>query len=432
MPIIPPIDVTEGPRTIYVPPGRVDPPVIIDPDIEVPLSETPSNNVFLSIDGGLVHLTGNPIRISIYADLILPNHRLVLKVSCPQLMGSPFVEKIAPDWEKKAEFEISGLIDQPVEYAFDYPSMRLVTQYANYVFVVTLEIGEEYTDANGDRHITWVDISAQNDVLRVLKGALRPYEKAYLFDHYKGFASEYIDGGKFLTRQPDRQVVSPNQQMKLWFLGKWSARKPVKMNLLVMSEYTPPNQPWGSPAYYSQDTELEPTGLYEFSVMPSLFDFPAGYKVFEYMFWLSDDAGDVSERRTFVVDNEYYEKQYFFYYVNTLGGVDCIRLTGKSVIGLKTESETAVKPIPAQSGTKVSGVKTISINDKRTWTINTGVKGESEMLAMQDFLSSSEIWMVNQDHASALIPVVIDAGDFVLVDSDNDIHSLDVKITEAY
>ena len=57
-----------------------------------------------TISGGLVHLSGNPIQITITAnpdldlDLGKTNRKLCLKVSCDKLMGSPFVEEIAPSF----------------------------------------------------------------------------------------------------------------------------------------------------------------------------------------------------------------------------------------------------------------------------------------------------------------------------------------------
>jgi len=49
-----------------------------------------------SITGGLVHLSGNPIQITLTADAVKTNHKLAVKVTCDALMGSPFVEEIAP------------------------------------------------------------------------------------------------------------------------------------------------------------------------------------------------------------------------------------------------------------------------------------------------------------------------------------------------
>ena len=107
-----------------------------------------------------------------------------------------------------------------------------------------------------------------------------------------------------------------------------------------------------------------------------------------------------------------------------------IWLTGQHSTGIKIESETAFRPVPAGSGTKVASLKTISTSSQRTWEINTGVKTRAEMDALRDFLEAKECWLV--DNENRLIPVVVENGDKTLYSSSEDIHHLTVKLQEAH
>jgi len=380
------------------------------------------------ITGGLVHLSGNPIQITVTASGVKPNHKLAVKVTCDALMGSPFVEEIAPK-NLISVFDISGFIDQPVIYDFDFPAVGVVTAHPKLAFTVTLDIGEVWTDSSGNRLATWNNLSTNNS-LTVIKGKLRPYELGILNDSGKSFASEYIEGGKFLTHLPNNQVVSPTQIVKLWYLSRWTNIHnanwilSVKTDLKIARLYKP-----------SGTCVLDPiSGLLEFSFNPVFvgFDLKPGETILSYTFWLYDSENEISERRTYIVDNTYYEKAFTFIYVNPLSGIDCIWLTGPSSEGLKTESEIAYRAVPVLSGSKVASQKTISSSSQRTWELNTGPKSPTEILALRDFLSSKQCWMVDPQNPEKLIPVNIESGDNKLFDSGEDIQNLDIKILEAH
>ena len=164
---------------------------------------------------------------------------------------------------------------------------------------------------------------------------------------------------------------------------------------------------------------------------------PVGTKVLAYSFWLSNYPGDAafeSERFRFLVDNAYHEKEFIFYYVNTLSGVDCIRLTGEYVEKLPTKSEQSYKPIPAGSGTKVASLITTSATSQRSWEINTGSKTAGEMRGLRDFLESKQRWMVDPEREvnKKLIPVYLESGDYTIFDSMEFVQNFVVKVFESH
>ena len=383
-----------------------------------------------TITGGLVHLSGNPIYITLAASAEKFNHRLALKVSRTTLLGvelpgSPSVEEIAPK-NLIAVFDISGLVDYPGQYKFDYPAIGVASPYDLMACRVTLDIGEVWTDTAGNRQLLWENISS-NHQLRVMKGKLRQYELSVLNEASKSFASEYINGGKFLTHLPDFQKVGPHHIPRLWYLSRWTSNHAYTAHLRVTTADGEEH------AEITQDFVFwDITGLVDFAFQPWFWGFNAAATIGKYEFWLTDSAGDISERRTYVVDNGYYEESFTLYYVNPFSGIDMIWLTGQHSAGIKIGSETAFRPVPAGSGTKVASLKTISSSSQRTWEINTGVKTRAEMDALRDFLESKECWLVDPVNENRLIPVVVENGDKTLYDSAEDIHHLTVKIQEAH
>jgi len=388
------------------------------------------------IIGGLVHLSGNPIQIKLSSPISLENfgklnRKFCIKVSCDALMGSPFVEEIAPvinGFSLESVFDISGFIDQPVTYDFDFPAVGVVTAHPKLAFIVTIDIGEVWTDLSGNRQVVWNNLST-NNTLTVIKGKLRPYELGILNDSGKSFASEYIEGGKFLTHLPNYQLVSSTQIIKLWYLSRWTSIHNAQWNLSIVTDLSTDH------FFISGEAILNPvSGLLEFSINPAFigFNMGPGENIIGYTFWLSDSDGDISERRTYLVDNSYYEKAFSFIYVNPLSGIDSIWLTGPYSEGLKTESEVAYRTVPVLSGSKVASQTTISSSSQRTWELNTGPKSQTEILALRDFLTCKQCWMVDPADSQKLIPVNIEPGDHKLYDCGEDIQNLDIKILEAH
>jgi hypothetical protein len=382
-----------------------------------------------SITGGLVHLSGNPIQITLTASAVKANQKLAVKVICDALMGSPFVEEIAPNRPGlQAVFDISGFIDQPVAYNFDFPATGVANPHDLLAFHVTLDIGEVWNDLNGDRQVDWMGITANNQI-RVIKGKLRAYELGLLNDAGKSFFSEYITGGKFLTHLPNYQKVASHQIPLLWYLSRWTENHAVTAHLKIETDHQ------AGPLTMTQELTLwDITGLVDFAVQPAHWGFQPGpgERILGYEFWLSDAAGDISEHRTFLVDNRYYEKSFLFYYVNALSGIDCIWLNGPYSEGIKTQSETAYRAVPVLSGSKVASQTTVSSGSQRSWELNTGPKPATEILALRDFLSAKQCWMVDPFNEKKLIPVTIEPGEHKLFDINEDIQNLDIKILEAH
>jgi hypothetical protein len=393
-----------------------------------------------SIPLGAVQLSGNPIQILIPTEPELvegkTSFKRLLKISCAELFGSPFIEEIAPDSSLVSKFDISGLVDQSVNYEFNFPAVGVISDHRALEFNVAIDTGEVWVDDNGDRQEHWNNLPAPENSIRVLKGKLRSHELALLNELGKNFNSEYINKGKFLTHLPDRQKVSPTQIVKLWYLSRFlnSVEAEWHCNVTQMTNYGPHTF-----SSLKGDIMLDPnSGLLEFNVNPVFMGHQGTvteqYPIFSFSFWLTrkSDNSVISEVRTFEVDNSYYETSFTFLYVNPLSGIDCIRLTGEHTQSLNASAETVFIPVPVGSGTKTASLKTVSVTGQQSWEINTGHKTRSEMISLRDFLESKDCWMVDPDNSSRLIPVLIEKDNFKLYNSSDDIQSLNLKITEAH
>jgi len=378
-----------------------------------------------SITGGLVHLSGNPIEIILTASAALTNHRTAVKVKCDDLLSPEQIDEREPI-ALISKHNIQGLVDEPLPIDFHFPVTGVASAHAALVLNVALEIGEVWDDTSGERQESF---SAISDVIRVIDGKLLPHELAVLNESAKSFASEYIDGGKFLTNQPNNMSVAPSQFVKLWYLSRWTGAHAATLYTKVTTSNKVGHIP------ISQAITLYPeTGLLELSLNPIFqgFTLGTGLTIEKFEVWLEDGADEISERRTFLVDNKHYESQIFAYYRNKFSAVDSIWFKGQHQEGIKTEVETAYISIPVGSGTKAASIKTVTSTTARSWEINTGILSRSEMLALRGFLESKERWIIDPDNSGVLIPVQLDGGDFMLYDSMSTIQNLDIKLIEAH
>lgn len=343
-----------------------------------------------------------------------------------EMPNSPAIEEIAPN-NLVSVFDISGLVDYPVSNKLEYPP--LVALYENNIsFKVYIGIGEIWTDENGDRQESFVT-PATNNLIKILKGKLRPYDLARQNKYETNFDTSWIQVGAFLTNLPNFFKVLPDHKPLLWFQSPWPDSKEIVMNEKIYC--TDPDQ---DVTLTEVHTIYDITGLVALCMQPYFwkgFETTNGARIISYECWLSWEGGQ-SDHRTFVVDYTYYEKPFTFYYLNQISGIDLIWFTGEHTQSLRTEAETMYKPVPFGSGVNTASLTTISASGQRKWELNTGIKNREDLLAMRDFLESKERWMIDQDDNDLLIPVIVEAGDFKLFDSMEDIQSIDLVILEAH
>jgi hypothetical protein len=395
-----------------------------------------TNNIYamaltMTIVGGTFHLSGNPLLVSITVDTIpagATNYKILCKVTSTDgvLIGGPFIDAKAPDDEGEALFDVSGYCDQPVEKVLEYPLIGGLNPYGNDTLDLTFTPGESYIDTDGDLVETWGSASAGN---YVVKGGVGPRKLGEYIDDNSSFYADYVTGAKWLTHFPAIQTVAPMQPVKLWLLAAAAGAKTLHIKVYYDD---------GSTYEWTHSYTLYQDILHEINCLPYHADptnmmpvKPVNIKMLYYEVWFAS----LTAKMTFYVDHTYHEQCNFLFALNSLGGIDCVWLSGEVKKGFKTESVQAVRPFPIDGTAKYRTVIVASRTGQRTWKINTGWKPKTEMEALKDLLLSKQVWLLEDFTGNAtgtVHPVTIETSSADLYDSQEDLYALELDIVEAH
>jgi len=383
--------------------------------------------ITLEIPGGTVQLSGNPIWCHV-TGAVKPigatNYNILLKVESVDsvLTGGPFVDAIPPDADGEAWFDISGLVDRPFIPDFDYPDVGAVGSYIDAIWNLRLTAGETYLDANGDRAETYGTPTLYNH--QIIKGGISNTRLGEYNDANTTFFKEVIEKGKFLTNQPDQIRISPDQPVKLWLISPFQENTDTTLNCTGIYEDD-------SEAVVQLPFSLFRDGLFEFSCAPAHIGIPVvsleGKKLIRYYVgWAEAQAGDIRE---FEIDWQYYENLNYLFVSNSVGGVDVIRLTGAVKTSIDVSRNEGVQPMAYGASARTPSVRVTSKSGRKKYTINTGFKTTAEMQGMEDVYLSRNIWLLINGR---LTPVNLDNGDQLILDSMEDIHSVELELLEGH
>ncbi len=384
----------------------------------------------LTVPAGTFHLSGNPIRVLI-AGASAPagaiDYKILLKVTSVDgvLTGGPFVDAIAPDGSGDAEFDVSGVVDQPMDKSFEWPLLGGLNPYGDQTIDINFTPGERYIDEDGELVENFGTASATH---YVIKGGVSFKQLGVYYDESSSFYAEFVTGSKFLTRMPLRQTVHPYQPVKLWLLASGSGS-----TTMYCKGYYDDGTTYTKSYSYTLYVNIlhELNGLAYHWDATNLKPVKNGAKLLYYEIW-GDGTGEV---RTFVVDHNYYEYCNFLFAANSLGGIDCIWLRGNFERGFSTEMVTAIKPW-RYANTQKDRTRIISSRaGRRTWKINTGYKSKDEMIALTDILLSRQVWLLEDAgsyNGGTLYPVIIANSESVLTDSMRDLNNLEIELEEAH
>ncbi len=383
----------------------------------------------LTVPSGTFHLSGNPIRVLVSgatAPAGCTDYKVLLKITSTDglLEGGPFIDAIAP-LSGAAEFDVSGLVDAPLDKTFEWSLSGGLNPYTNDTLDVTFTPGERYIDDEDELVENWGSASAAH---YIVKGGVSFKQLGVYYDDSSSFYAEFVQGGKFLTRMPVSQVVHPYQPVKLWLLADASG----SVTANIKGYYDD-----GTTYTKSYTYTLYVNILHEMNVLPYHWDatnlapVKGTAKMTKYEVWITS----LSETRTFVVDHNYYENCYFLFVANSLGGIDVIWLNGSVQKGFDSEMVTAIKPWTS-TNTRKDRTKIISSRaGRRTWKVNTGYKSSDEMHAMTDILLSRQVWILENAstyNGGVLYPVVVKNSSSLLTNTMEDLHSLDLDLEEAH
>lgn len=382
----------------------------------------------ITIPGGAVQLSANPIWITVAggaAPVGSSQYQLLCKITSVDgdLSGGPFIDSIAPDASGESLFDISALVNQPLVPEFSWPAVGVIGGHPKAAWALKIEFGETYIDSNGNRQTTYAETF---ESLTVLKGGISDFTQGEYNDAETSFYEDWIQSGKFLTNQPNNAVVSADQIVKLWYMGQWATNHDCTLFTRVTTDNKVAHIP------IQQAFTIYPnTGLIELNINPIFqgFELDPGELIEKFEVWIEDADEEVSERRTFYVDNDYHENSNYLFAANSKSGVDIIWLTGAVKSAIETTGAEGYKPMGIGASSRTATILTTSKSARRKWTINSGFKSSAEIQAMADVYLSRNLWLLVD---SKLIPVVLLNGEKLLNDSTQDLHEVDLELQEAH
>jgi hypothetical protein len=384
----------------------------------------------LTVPAGSFHLSGNPLWVKVEGALPPAGstaYKVLLRIISVDgdLQGSPFTDGKAPA-SGVAWFDVSGYVDQPLEKRFEWPMAGAFNPYGEDTRVVTFQAGETWIDEQDNLVEIW---EVASEGYFVVKGGVGPSGMGAYNDSGGSFYSDFVMGGRFLTRMPLSQVVHPNQPVKLWLL----AAQGVTADLHIRATYED-----GTTGEWMASPTLYKDIMHEINCLPyhSGWDaMPAvradGTRMSYYEVWIEG----VTEVRRFVVDHSWHPQCNFLFVLNSLGGVDVVWLSGQVRSGFDTQSVEATRQFSRTGTRRERTVVVASRTGRRTWRINSGWKSPAEMEALMDGLLTKQAWLLSDAAAynsGTLYPVNIANTSSLLVDTSLDLQSVELELIEAH
>jgi len=384
--------------------------------------------ISLSIPGGVVQLSGNPIWCNVTGGAVpvgATGYKILLKITSLDgvLAGGPFVDAITPTALGAATFDVSGYVDQAIDPTFEWPLVNSVHAYIDAAYNVSIQSGEHYVNSSGVLVETYA-ATAQN--IQIVKGHITDRQIGEYNDAATSFFAEVIEKCKFLTNQPDNMLVAPDQPVKLWLVSPYAAN--TNMVLYVTGHYAD-----ATSEMITQPFEIFQDGIFEFTVNPTHVGIPAhnteGSQLVKFGVAVVNPAdGFVGDSRTYWVNNDYQENSNFLFAANAYGCVDVIWLTGSVKITTDVSGTEGVRAMAQGASARTRSMMTTSRSGRKKYTINTGWKPETELAGLEDVYLSKHLWLL---YNGKLIPVSLANGEQLLADTMEDLHSVDLELVEG-
>ncbi len=388
--------------------------------------------VTATVTGEAVQLTGNPVIIICTGGSVpagASEYMILLKILSPdgKLEGAPLIEGTIPDTSGNAEFDISGILDQPMEVSFEYPAVSKYIAYPTRAFNIQVQPGERYINTQG---LLVENFFSASEIFQMVKGGFSPRQNAVMKALGQTFYSEYIQGGKFLTSRPWGDKVHPAQPVKLWFM-------PITNNVSTLSVtgfYTD-----GSSVVETTSIFLNTDYLYELNLNPALHGISlepsSDKKLSHFDVSLNYNGSILSDNRRFHVDWDYCERPYFLYFANSLGGIDDVFLSAYGSDEFSVTKTMAVRPVQSTDTVYTPTILAPNKSGQNKWKINSGWKSISTILFFRDLILSKQAWFLYPSIGNTryvVVPIIITNDDIQMINWMEDQWQIEIEFTEAH
>jgi hypothetical protein len=383
------------------------------------------------------YLSGNDIWVKVHTSGATGMaYKILLQVISTDnlLFGSPFTpdEKI-PDENGDAWFNISGIVDQHFDKSFQWPLSNKITGYNELAYDIRLKCGETFLNVlTLERTTNWGEAEGP---FFIIKGALKPSETTQLNSLGSSFHAKYIAGGKWFSKLPLVQNVAPHQPVKLW----WCPAGTASISFNVKGYYSD-----GTTDTKTATPELYTDILYEFDCQPANNGLVLRNSSKYLLYYEVTISGSVTlEKRTFIVDWNVYDIDFFLFVDNQIGGIECLWLHGAATFKASGDGSVSSRPLSRNAGFKFP--TRISSGNSQTdkWTINSGYHPADELVQWKMILGKPQAWLAYHPYSTSgaihtdlsnytVIPVIIENNDLEMVDTMDNNFSVEIQLSEAH
>lgn len=290
----------------------------------------------------LFSLSGNPIKVQVNTDNLLDYgsrrsfYNIILNVYddsgyTPELIKSLSAE---PDDDGNAWFDLASAFTdlEPTfneELAWDDPVQADTGAVKKFYFTLAEGYGIPYVEQSE---------SFTSGDYYVMPGGVSDWVIRELEDTSSTWYSQISASNVWLTNRPDNKRVKVAQPEQLRFIHLGSAAQTGKLlcERLLSTGSTELVELW--------EGTLQPYTAY--SVLATR-EFCAG-SGYRYSLWMEGESASLTNRATFEIDNAKPDNTRFIVFRNSLGGFDCLAITGKFLTEIEVQTNEFQSPVVTQ------------------------------------------------------------------------------------
>ncbi|NJO90766.1 MAG: hypothetical protein HC831_18730 [Chloroflexia bacterium] len=235
------------------------------------------------------------------------------------------------------------------------------------------------------------------------------------------FSQNLQSQGQFLTWQPDRKLISKQQQEYLYFSTISRAWFSVYLHCKAyFADGTTETKTLKNQTFEADKILIVPVGYAQLELDT---EFP-DKEILKYTIWLNNSSDPESydkrsEPRTYAVDQtEFYKQTTYFLYQNSLGAFETLRCTGnlEKIVSHGRQSGKRIIDFTYTQSTRQ--YFNYDIRSRETVKMNTGYLFRDWKSHLQEFYHSEGIYEIG----SSFLPVVLNTEKLNLPDTRDNIH----------
>jgi hypothetical protein len=270
-----------------------------------------------------------------------------------------------------------------------------------------------------------------SDMSYALQGKLENFRQGELNYMEKNFTDLLTETQMFLSFAPSEKITDIYAPERLFFLFQTAST----YRLWVEESYTDDT----THSAYRDSVAAAANSLYEFDVSYRAVRTNFDRKLKQYKVWLTNVANEpISEERTFVLDYAYYNNARYFFYMNSLGVYECLRITGAVTKNLTIDKEFVNIPYDKRFTNLDRQEKQSAYSSELVYEMNAGFFPDKYWADyFQQFLTSPDVYWLKKGTAypASIRPSknkVSDDGDFNPYAVFELVHSIHDDFTEEF